>query len=143
MLAEIHKYVARTKEKLKQLPKSSKAWWKLIKNLQNKAEKNSSVPALKREDGPWAQEALEKAELLQRTFSKKYTLPPECVPEVQTWVDTNEGVLGDFLPVRVRDAVKVLKKVKHNMKHHTAFFAEKAHAFSVDMRCSSGGRVGG
>ena len=111
VLAEFHKYVARTKERLKQLPKSSKAWWKLTKNLQNKAEKNSSVPALKREDGTWAQEALEKAELLQRTFSKKYTLPPECVPEVQTWADTNEGVLGDFLPVRVRDAVRVLKNL--------------------------------
>jgi len=40
----------------------------------------------------------------------------------------------------VKDVAKVLKKVKHNMKHHAAFFAEKAHAFWVDMRCFLGGR---
>ena len=70
ILAEYTTYVEETKKKLKQLPRSSKAWWKLIKYLQGKAEKNSSIPTLKGNDGTWAKLPEEKAELLASTFLK-------------------------------------------------------------------------
>ena len=114
VLEEYRKYVQRTREKMRKLPRSSKRWWKLSKALSLKAEKTSSVPPLKRTDGTWAREAGEKAELFLDTFAKKYTLPPEECNRFTTLLPPGENLLGSFLPVRARTATQVLKALNED-----------------------------
>ena len=98
MLKEYYKYVERTKSKIQQLLRSSKAWWKLTKFLQCKAEKTSSIPPLKA-NGTWAKGPEEKAELFATTFSGKYILPPDTgEEELNLFVPTDLRGLSDFLP---------------------------------------------
>ena len=70
------------------------------------------MPPLKRADGTWAKEAAEKDELFADTFVGKYTLPPQAGCAECTLPDSGDTrVLSDFLPVRVRNAVTVLKQL--------------------------------
>ena len=107
-------YVEQTKKKLKKFPRASRAWWKLTKHLQNKAEKTSNVPPLKQPDGTWAQTPEEKAELFADTFAKKFILPPEAAHPELTLPEVGGPVLGNFLPVRVRTAKQVLKALNED-----------------------------
>ena len=75
LLEAYKKWVAETRDKLRALPRGSKKWWKLARALAQKAEKNSSVPPLKRADKTWATDAGDKAELFLETFCEKYKLP--------------------------------------------------------------------
>ena len=77
LLEAYKKWVVRTREKLLELPKASKRWWKLARSLAQRTEKNSSIPPLRRTDGTWATGAEEKAELFLETFCSKYKLPQQ------------------------------------------------------------------
>ncbi len=62
-------YVAKTREKLKDMPPSSRGWWKLSSSLLAKAGTKESIPPLQNEDDDsWALTAKEKAIELARVF---------------------------------------------------------------------------
>ena len=74
ILEEFNMYVARTREKMKNLPRGSKRWWTMSKTLASRSDKNSNVPPLKTTDKEWVMDAESKADLLLRTFTSKFSL---------------------------------------------------------------------
>ena len=76
-LAAYESYVARTRAKLKELPPSSRGWWKLSSTLLQRGGEKENIPPLKREDDSWALTAEERARELARVFRSK-----SCLPEV-------------------------------------------------------------
>ena len=72
------KYVQELKDKLATLPKSSKQWWRINRELLQRRAKLSSIPTL-REGDQWLTDAKAKADAFARTFAAKATLPPEAV----------------------------------------------------------------
>ena len=64
------------KSKIAELPKGSKRWWKLNRQLLERKHKISSIPPLK--DGEtWIKDPDAKANLFAKIFDKKAELPPE------------------------------------------------------------------
>ena len=110
---EYTKYVDRTKETLAKLSSSSKQWWKLSKSLRGRGKTGHGVQPLQRSDGTWARTSSDKAELLADTFLSKSELPSESLnefsplPPACTAADT-------FVPVRIRDVKKVLRKLRED-----------------------------
>ena len=82
LLAAYKAYVDRVRAELANLPLGSKKYWTRSKELLNQKRKTCSVPALKDSEGllgkdhkgKWCTNAVEKANLLARTFAAKYTL---------------------------------------------------------------------
>ena len=68
-------HVARTRTKLKDLPPSSRGWWKLSSSLLQRAGAKENIPPLKRDDDTWALSAEERAAELARVFRSKSRLP--------------------------------------------------------------------
>ena len=68
-------WVERSKAQLKDLPPSSKEWWKRSRQLALQKEQISSIPALKSTDGEWVVSAQRKADLFADTFERRYVLP--------------------------------------------------------------------
>ena len=61
-------YGARTRTKLKDLPPSSRSWWKLSSSLLQRAGAKENIPPLKRDDDTWALSAEERAAELAKVF---------------------------------------------------------------------------
>ena len=114
VLQAYKRWVQKTREKLKELPRASKQWWKLARSLAQKAEKNSSVPPLKRKDGSWATGAQDKAELFLETFCAKYTLPQGVENHFTDLGEASLESTSDFLLVRSRHAKQTLKALKED-----------------------------
>ena len=76
ILEEYHKYIRTTRDKLRNLRRGSKQWWRLSQNLMNKSSLHSGIPALRKDDGSWCRDPQSKANLLVSTFSSKFHLPP-------------------------------------------------------------------
>ena len=75
---EYQAYLQELRKKLAALPKGSKRWWKLNRELLQKKAKISSMPPL-RDGTNWLDDAKMKADHLAATMAKKATLPPEAV----------------------------------------------------------------
>ena len=75
---EYQRYVLKLKEEIAQLPKGSKKWWKLNRQLLEKKAKMSGIPPLKNEEG-WIHDPKLKADLFAKVFASKAQLPPEEV----------------------------------------------------------------
>ena len=114
LLEAYKKWVKDTKEKLLELPRASKRWWKLARSLAQKAEKNSSVPPLKRLDGTWATAAEDKAELFLTTFCAKYRLPQKAQNDFTELNPPAANCTADFLVVRTKHAEKVLQELNED-----------------------------
>ena len=72
------RHVQMLKQKLSTLPKSSKQWWRINRELLNRKGNLSSIPTL-RVDDKWLSDAREKANVFARTFASKSVLPPDVV----------------------------------------------------------------
>ena len=70
-------YVEQLKKKLAKLPKSSKQWWRINRELLNKKSRLTSIPTL-RDDGKWLVDSKSKADAFANAFSSKSELPPEA-----------------------------------------------------------------
>ena len=114
MLEEYQAYVRRTREKLKELPKSSKQWWRLAKSLAKNTKEKAGLPPLKKEDGSWVRTPREKAELFLKTFAHKYRLPEKVVGATADLGPRQHKELSGFLPVRARNATQVLRNLREN-----------------------------
>ena len=73
--SEYCKYVERMRVKMRNLPRGSKAWWKLSKELMLQARPCSPIPALLDTGGKWITEASDKANLFAHSFLAKSELP--------------------------------------------------------------------
>ena len=80
-LAAYESYVARTRAKLKELPPSSRGWWRLSSTLLQRAGTKENIPPLKRGDDTWALTAEERAAELARVFRSKSCLPERTTNE--------------------------------------------------------------
>lgn len=105
---EYLKFVAPTKEKLSSLPRESKAWWKLSKNLSMQTSPCIPIPPLKQKDGTWAISPYDKANLFAETFLEKSTLPDVEINEYSGIVGQTTEIMSGFLPIRQRHAEKIL-----------------------------------
>ena len=75
LLQTFHAHRPRLRVKLRALPRGSKKWWRLNKQLMKQTKPTTSVPPLKRNDGSWAASPVDRANLLAETFEDKGTLP--------------------------------------------------------------------
>jgi hypothetical protein len=71
------------------LPKGSKQWWRLNRELLQKSVGSQGVPPLKAVDGTWSLTASDKANLLAHAFQAKCELP-DPVPDARPI----DGTLG-------------------------------------------------
>ena len=111
LLAEFRKYQSKTRDKLRKLPRSSKAWWRFNKALMQRKEKASSIPPL-RDGSAWILDGKGKAELFAKTWRAKCALPESFFELPADSDDHCEAILGNFLPLRRRVAHRFLKALK-------------------------------
>ena len=114
--AEFEKYVQRVRAKVLELPSGSKAWWALSSQLLDKAAPRSLTSALKTSEGVWVHEPQQKAQLFADTFSKKFVLPPEASPLLNS-ADLHTdpvSVMNEHVPIRSRWTAKILKSLRHD-----------------------------
>ena len=70
-----HDYQNKLKTQLTQLPRNSKKWWRINRQLLNNEAPRLNIPPLKENNGTWVHDATTKANLFASTFSSKFTLP--------------------------------------------------------------------
>ena len=108
---EYLKHTEALKERLRTLPRGSKLWWRLNRELLHNTPCRQAVPSLKDEKGDWVHNAKGKAELFRKTFQEKSQLPTE--PEEEFYTPTPSGnQMPRFTAVRVRWAKKALKELE-------------------------------
>ena len=103
-------YRQNLRERILALPRHSKEWWRLNKELLHRKTKSSSIPPLKT-NGQWMSEAKDKANVLAKTFASKSALPPPASGPKQE----GERVavqMPEFILIRSRLLVGILKCVK-------------------------------
>ena len=108
-IQEYYRYTAQTSEKLRQLHRSSKQWWRVFAHFTDKSAVSSGVAALK--DGEeWVLEPRKKATLLERTFASKCILPRSEANEYSAvgYGHFTEG----FRRIRIRDVLRLLKELR-------------------------------
>eukprot|EP00969_Alexandrium_andersonii_P221810 9796252-Alexandrium_andersonii.AAC.1 len=71
LLHAFHLHVTRMREQLRRLPRGSKRWWRISRELLSKISKPAS-PALRLPDGSWAVQAHTKANALADAFVSKW-----------------------------------------------------------------------
>ena len=118
---EYAKYVQNLRQVLLQLPKGSKKWWRIQRELTDNASSSTTPPALKDEHGNWIRSPKDKANLLAQTFLDKATLPTNSsLPPTEH--PTAE--MSNFVVIRQRWALRVLK----NLREDTASGPDKLPA---------------
>ncbi len=65
LLEEFFAFNRRMRDKLRKIPRGSKAWWRLSRQLADRSNVASSIPALKSSSGDWALTPEEKANFWQ------------------------------------------------------------------------------
>ena len=90
------------------LPRCSKQWWRVNRELLNRKGNLSSIPFLK--DGEdWLMDAKAKADKFAKTFASKNNLPPELVDT--PFFGDPEITLEEFVPFRTRSTKALFKKL--------------------------------
>ena len=109
MLAEERlRYVQELKQKLAQLPKCSKQWWRINRELLNRKSRLISIPIL-RDDEKWLTDSREKADAFARTFSSKSELPPEVIDT--PFFGEPETEWQDYIILRSRKCRRFFKEL--------------------------------
>ena len=103
-------YRQNLRERILALPRHSKEWWRLNKELLHRKTKSSSIPPLKA-NGQWISEAKDKANVLAKTFASKSALPPSA-PGPKQEGERVAIQMPEFILIRSRLLVGILKCVK-------------------------------
>ena len=100
------------RERILALPKSSKDWWRLNKELLHRRSKPSTIPPLKA-GKDWVLDPTQKADLLAQTFKSKSTLP-NADPDkpVDDCPLHGSPQMSGFMVIRSRTVLKILRKLK-------------------------------
>ncbi len=112
LAAAFLRYQNELRERILSLPKSSKNWWRLNKELLNRKTKPSTIPPLKVGKN-WVLDPAGKADLLAQTFRSKSQLPP-ADPEMPVDECPLDGApqMASFFVIRTRTVLKILRKLK-------------------------------
>ena len=102
------KHVQKVKHKMAALPKASKQWWKINRELLRHRCTLSSIPTL-REDGRWIKDAKEKADAFARNFKSKAHLPEELV-DTPFWGCATDASMP-FFSFRSRNIKRLFQKL--------------------------------
>ncbi len=79
ILCEEHeKYQVKIRERMRALPRNSKHWWSLAKQLMRRNSSASFFPPLKSDEGEWLLEPKQKADAFAKAFSGKFDMPPRA-----------------------------------------------------------------
>jgi len=105
---EYQRHIAKLKEKISNLTKGSKQWWRLNRELLDKKSKISSIPPL-RDGAAWVNDSKSKANLLAQTFDNKAKLPPEEVD--CPFFGLPDSEFEDFVALRSRKMQKMLESL--------------------------------
>ena len=108
---EFGKHVDELKAKLRDLPASSKEWWRLSNELLDNVVPRVGLPSMRTSDGTWVHELVDKADLFVEHFSRKSALPPE-VEDID--VGDPIGVMNGFVAIRTRTTLKILKDLRED-----------------------------
>jgi len=106
------RYQRELREKIASLPRSSKEWWKLNRELLNRKTKNSTIAPLKDTQGKWVLDPEDKANLLASTFQSKSQLPPPPPPDQRLQPGNTSPKMPEFTLVRSRWVLRILKALK-------------------------------
>ena len=108
LFEERQKYVEKLKVKLAALPKGSKQWWRINRELLHRKANISAIPPLK--DGTcWFTDAKAKADVFAKKFASKNELPPEVVDTPFFGIPDME--IDNFIPLRTRTTRRLFKKL--------------------------------
>ena len=97
------------RDKLRAEKRGSKGWWRIANRIMEKQGGQEVIPALKNADAVWVRDPLEKANLLARTFSSKFSLPVLETNEFR--FDLTRSVAEEFILVRSSHVGKILDKM--------------------------------
>ena len=98
------------RQRIQELPKSSKEWWKLNRELLNRKTKVNTIAPLKDKDGIWVLDPVGKANLLAATFADKGKLPPAT--EGPRLHKEPPASMAEFCLVRSHWLLRILKGLK-------------------------------
>jgi len=122
-------WVQRTKATLAGLPRTSKRWWRLNRQLLHRKANVVSIPTL-RDGSDWLSDATSKANAFARTFASKSVLPEEGV-------DTPFFGMADFgHDVFVAFRTRVTKRLFKKLDESTATGHDKISAKILKMLAS-------
>jgi len=111
LAAERAKYVQQVKEKMANLPRGRKRWWRINRELMRRKANLDSIPTLK-DNGQWLSDAKSKADAFARTFASKSQLPDEQIDT--PFIGNPEVELTDVVVFRSRHAKRLLKELDEN-----------------------------
>ena len=103
-------YQQQLRQSLSSLPKASKEWWKVSRELLNRKSKVSTIASLKDESGMWVLDPKDKANLLARKFQSKCILPPR--PDSADEFCAVSPLMSEFCLLRTRWVLKVINSLK-------------------------------
>ena len=75
---ELENHIKKLQEQIRTLPRGSKEWWRINKELLHNAPCRTTTPSLRNHTGEWIHSPKEKANLFRQTFANKSVLPPEA-----------------------------------------------------------------
>jgi hypothetical protein len=108
---EFMMYRASVRDELLSLPRNSKRWWRLNRELLQKKAAASNVPPLKLAANSWATEPKMKADMFAKCFADK-CLPLGATSATDVQEPSGEQLtLGNFLPMRRRVAKRILEQL--------------------------------
>ena len=103
---EFQKHVEKILLSITQLPRCSKRYWELNRQLLHRKAKSTRIPHLRRGGGNWALDAREKANILACAFASKSHLP---VKNVDFPVVDPNVYLDGYVFIRTRWVFKILR----------------------------------
>ena len=108
-------HVARTKQKLRSIPGSSKKWWQVAKDLLLKSSVQSSIPPLLDTSGAWITDAKSKADTFASVWSTNMVLPTLTENEYTTILEMSPPPqMSGFLPIRARNVAATLRGLRED-----------------------------
>ena len=108
LLEERAKYTEKLKAKLAALPRCSKQWWRINRELLRKQASVKSIPPL-RDGSVWLVDAKAKADAFAKVFSSKGELPTEFVDT--PFFGLPDVEFDDFIAVRTRVTKRLFEKL--------------------------------
>jgi len=100
-------YLSDLRAKIAELPRGSKKWWALNRELLNKKSKVVSIPPLL-DNGIWILDSAGKANSFAKAFSSKFVLPP---PVEDQFVAAPVNHMNHFVAIRTRSVAAELSKL--------------------------------
>ena len=106
-------YINKMRDELRSLPKGSKRWWSLSKELMDFAPAKSGIPSLRGPSGDWVHDGQAKADLLAHAFSSKYHLPAE-IEEADEVLADPPTKMSNCVLVRERWVLRELRNLRED-----------------------------